>query len=135
VQKVLPFDSSTVTLFVTGQQLLQVLENSASMLPGTAGRFLQVSGLTVTYDVSSPPGSRVQELSVGGRPLDRTRRYSVTTDLFLADGGDGYTIFTNAERRIERQIPIRDILLEALQDQALVGSVEGRIRFSAAGRS
>ncbi len=30
VQKVLPFDSSTVTFFMTGQQLLQALENSAS---------------------------------------------------------------------------------------------------------
>jgi 5'-nucleotidase len=128
--RVLPFDSSTVTFTLTGEQMLLALENSASRLPGTmAGRFLQVSGLSVRYDISGPPGSRVREVSVGGKPLETQRRYSVATDAFLADGGDGYTMFTAAHDRVERQVPLRDLLLAALQTKPLKASVDGRIQF------
>lgn len=131
VLNVLPFHSSTVTLSITGQQLRLALENSVSTLPSPAppGRFLQVSGLTVTYDLSAPPGSRVREVVVGGRPLEPTQHYSVATDAFLADGGDGYAMLANAKNRIDRQVPIRDLLLAALRAGPLVASVDGRIRF------
>ncbi|MBM4122404.1 MAG: hypothetical protein FJ249_07425 [Nitrospira sp.] len=128
--RVLPFDSSTVTFSLTGEQMVLALENSASRLPGAmAGRFLQVSGLSVRYDLSAPAGSRVREVSVSGRPLEAQRRYSVATDAFLADGGDGYTMFTAAHDRVERQVPLRDLLLAALQTKPLKASVDGRIQF------
>lgn len=134
VRQVLPFDSPTVTMSITGDQLRLALENSVSRLPGmTAGRFLQVSGLTVTYDLSAQPGSRVKDVSVGGRPLEPTRRYSVATDSFLADGGDGYSMFTTATGRVERQMPMRDLLLAALRARPLKASVEGRIQFVGSG--
>ncbi len=130
VLRVLPFNSPTVTFTITGQQLALALENSVSLLPQTAGRFLQVSGLLVSYDLSSPPGSRVREITIGGRPLEATRLYSVATDAFLADGGDGYTMFAAARDRIERQVPMRDFLLQTLQARPLKASVDGRIRFA-----
>ncbi len=130
VLRVLPFNSPTVTLTITGERLRQALENSVSQLPGSqAGRFLQVSGLSVLYDLSAKPGARVQEVTVGGRPLEAARRYSVATDAFLADGGDGFTMFAAATDRIERQIPMRDLLLQALQAGPLRASLAGRIRF------
>jgi 5'-nucleotidase len=93
------------------------------------GRFLQVSGVTVAYELSAPAGSRVREVAVGGRPLEVAGRYAVATDAFLADGGDGYTMFAVAENRIDRQIPVRDLLLEALGQGPLTAAVDGRIRF------
>ncbi len=129
VLRVLPFDSPTVTFTITGEQLLLALENSASRLPQTSGRFLQVSGLSVLYDLSAPPGSRVRKITVGGRPLDATHRYSVWTDAFLSDGGDGYTMFAAAEDCINREIPMRDLLLEGLRARPLEASLQGRIRF------
>ncbi len=128
VLRVLPFNSPTVTLTMTGEQLALALENSVSKLPGTDGRFLQVSGLALTYDPSSPPGSRVREITVGGRPLEAARSYSVATDVFLADGGDGYSMFARARDRVERQIPMRDLLLEAVRAKPLTASLSGRIR-------
>ncbi|HJU05901.1 MAG TPA: bifunctional UDP-sugar hydrolase/5'-nucleotidase [Nitrospiraceae bacterium] len=126
---VLPFDSSTVTLMITGRELSLALENSVSRLPQIAGRFLQVSGLTVSYDLSASPGSRVREVFVGEQPLDVARRYSVATDAFLADGGDGFTMFSAATNRIERQIPLRDLLISALSMQPLAAARDGRLRF------
>ncbi|MGH7236028.1 MAG: bifunctional metallophosphatase/5'-nucleotidase [Nitrospiraceae bacterium] len=128
VLRVLPFDSTTVTLTMTGEQLALALENSVSKLPGTDGRFLQVSGLALTYDPSSPAGSRVREITVGGRPLEASRSYSVATDVFLADGGDGYSMLVGARDRVERQIPMRDLLLQAVRAKPLTASLDGRIR-------
>lgn len=129
VLQVLPFNSSMVTFTIAGQQLLQALENSVSQLPTTAGRFLQVSGLTVEYDPSAPAGTRVREVTVGRRPLEPAQRYSVATDAFLADGGDGYAMFAAAGDRIDHQIPMRDLLLQALRTRPLSASLAGRIRF------
>jgi hypothetical protein len=53
----------------------------------------------------------------------------VVTDGFLADGGDGYTMFQRAGDRIERQVPLRDLLLQALKDSPLKASMEDRIGF------
>lgn len=129
VLSVLPFDSTTVTFSLRGDRLLQALENSASRLPSLNGRFLQVSGLHVTYDVSAEPGSRVRKVMVHGEPLNPARNYTVATDSFLADGGDGYTMFASAGQRLDRQIPMRDLLLAALRARPLKASVRGRIRF------
>jgi 2',3'-cyclic-nucleotide 2'-phosphodiesterase (5'-nucleotidase family) len=89
-----------------------------------------VSGVTVTYDPQAPIGSRVREVMVGDKPLDLFRRYRVTTDSFVADGGDGYTMLQQAQDRIERQVPLRDLLLQAFKERPLKASLDGRIRFA-----
>src|SRR6185295_3032305 len=127
--RVLPFNSPVVTLEISGNQLRQALENSASRLPEPHGRFLQISGLTVEYNLSAPSGQRVVDVQVGGRPVEPLRRYTVATDSFLADGGDGYTMLADATARMERQVPMRDLLLEDLRARPLKASTDGRIRF------
>jgi 5'-nucleotidase len=129
VLRVLPFNSSLVTFMLSGRDLMEALENSASRLPAADGRFLQVSGLAVTYEAGRPVGSRVRSVRVGAKPLDPMARYSVVTDGFLADGGDGYAMFQRAGDRIERQVPLRDLLLQALKGSPLKASTEDRIGF------
>ncbi|MET0514264.1 MAG: bifunctional UDP-sugar hydrolase/5'-nucleotidase [Nitrospiraceae bacterium] len=129
VLRVLPFSSSLVTCSISGRHLRLALENSASRLPASNGRFLQVSGMTVTYHVNAPVGSRVRDAMIGMKPLEETRRYTVTADSFLVDGGDGYSMFEYAEDRIDRQVPLRDLLLEALKSSPLKAAVDSRIRF------
>lgn len=55
VYTVLPFDNVLVAMDLTGKQIMEVLEHSAAL----EHRILQVAGLTVTYDMTRPPGSRV----------------------------------------------------------------------------
>ena len=129
VLRVLPFSSSLVTCSISGRYLRLALENSASRLPASNGRFLQVSGMTVSYHVDAPVGSRVRDVTIGTKPLEETRRYTVTADSFLVDGGDGYTMFQHAEDRIDRQVPLRDLFMEALKSSPLKAAVDGRIRF------
>lgn len=127
VVSVLPFDSSLVTLKLPGEALLQVLEHSVSQWPNHSGRFLQVSGIRVTYDMTAPVGSRVRNVIIGDRPLDPDKVYTVATDAFIADGGDGFSMMGQARDRTDHQTPIRDVLFRALEKEPLQADLDGRI--------
>jgi len=127
VMEVLPFDSSLTSFTVTGATLKAALENSVSRLPQASGRFLQVSGLAVVFDPTAPSGTRITSVQVNGAPLNPARRYSVAADNFIAEGGDGYTMFLQVTDRRDHQIPLRDVLLSALKAGPLAAKVEARI--------
>ena len=96
-----PFNNLVVTQTFTGAQLKNVLEQQ---FPGYAGqtvqRILQVSaGLTYSYDTTAPAGSRVSALAFNGAPVDPAATYRITTNDFLANGGDGFTLLTEGTDR------------------------------------
>ncbi len=66
-------------------------------------------------------------IQVNGAPLEPTRRYSVAVVQFIAEGGDGYTMFQDATEKRDHQIPLRDVLLSALKAGPLDAKVEARI--------
>ncbi|MEU9506774.1 bifunctional metallophosphatase/5'-nucleotidase [Micromonospora sp. NPDC048170] len=88
-----PFNNLVVTQTLTGAQLRNVLEQQFVGFNGqTTQRILQVSaGLTYSYDSTAPAGSRVSALAFDGAPVDPAASYRVTTNDFLANGGDGFT--------------------------------------------
>jgi len=96
---VLPFGNVIMTVQVTGAELKAILENGVSAMPGVSGRFLQVSGLCFTYDISAPVGSRVtgavqqaDDGSCTGAAIDLTAaaNYTLAENDFMAKGGDGF---------------------------------------------
>ena len=97
----LPFGNRTVLLEVTGGQIREALENGFSQIEDQAGRFPQVSGMTVRYDPNAPAGQRVREVTVGGRPLDPSATYRLATNDYMAGGGDGYAVFMDAKPLID----------------------------------
>jgi 2',3'-cyclic-nucleotide 2'-phosphodiesterase (5'-nucleotidase family) len=92
----LPFGNRIVTVAASGADLKLALENGLSQLPRPAGRFPQVSGLTVEADTSRPAGDRIVSIKVGDAPLDESRIYRVAVNDFMARGGDGYVSFDQA---------------------------------------
>ena len=92
----LPFGNRLIAVEISGRELKSAIENGLSLLPNAAGRFPQISGLTVEADVSRPPGSRITSIKVGDAPLDEARTYRVATNDFLGRGGDGYSMFRDA---------------------------------------
>ena len=88
-----PFSGTVVSVKLTGQQIKDALERQwQEPLPPHS---LGVSGLAYTYNVTRPAGSRVQEIRVGGVPLDPAAIYTTAIMDYLSIGGDGYTVFTN----------------------------------------
>jgi len=57
------------------------------------GAFPQISGMTMTYNPTAPPGRRIIAIAAGGRALEPDRDYIVATHDFLAAGGDAYQAF------------------------------------------
>jgi 2',3'-cyclic-nucleotide 2'-phosphodiesterase (5'-nucleotidase family) len=104
VLTVLPFGNISVTLTVNGAELKAMLENGVSAMPAVNGKFPQVSGLCFTYDIAAAPGSRVTSAvradSAGNctaTPVDLTSgsSYKIVENDFMANGGDGYPVFSS----------------------------------------
>ncbi len=90
---------------------------------------LQVSGMTMTYDLKKPAGERVVNAEVGGEPLDPGKTYTLVTNDFLAAGGDKVTALKEGNN-IAYGDTLRDALVEYLGKHSPVSpKVEGRITF------
>ena len=91
-----PFPNDLVTMDLTGKQLRSLMEHGASLSNGV----LQVSkGLEMKYDSSKPVGQRVLGLTLNGKAIVDATVYHIATQNFLADGGDGFTAFTEGNAR------------------------------------
>ncbi|WP_116366894.1 NAD nucleotidase [Parahaliea mediterranea] len=98
----LPFSNTLVTLQMTGQEVINVLEDAlANALDagGSTGSYPYASGLRYAVDASQPFGSRISNVEVNPRvagswaPIDVAAVYSVVTNDFIASGQDGYDTF------------------------------------------
>ncbi|MBN9016202.1 MAG: bifunctional metallophosphatase/5'-nucleotidase [Rhizobiales bacterium] len=127
----LPFGNKTVKLSVTGEQLRAALVNGFSQADQGAGRFPQVSGLTVDVDLSKPPRERVLTIKVGDKPLDLSATYTLATNDFMANGGDGYAVLREAGQLIgpiDAQLMASQVIDYIAAKKTIAPTVEGRIR-------
>jgi 2',3'-cyclic-nucleotide 2'-phosphodiesterase (5'-nucleotidase family) len=127
------FSNKLVAVSLTGQELLEMLRNSVSRADSGDGRFLQVSGLRFTYH---PPTFAVDasDVTVNGKPLDLTARYSVAILDFMYTNGieDGYVLFSDSTRppkiNVEREADFRGVVEAYIKRAGTVTTdVEGRI--------
>jgi 5'-nucleotidase len=97
-----PFNNLVATQSFTGAQLKNVLEQQFVGFEGQAvQRILQPSaGFTYTYTTSAPVGGKVSNIALNGTPIDPAATYRVTTNDFLANGGDGFTLLTGGTDRV-----------------------------------
>lgn len=91
-----PFGNRLLKLELTGTQVRELLNQQ--WLDESYNRVLCVSGLSYSWDGRRPVTSRVVEISVGGAPLDLARKYSVTVNEFLAEGGEGYSVLSGVAK-------------------------------------
>ncbi|WP_433828412.1 bifunctional metallophosphatase/5'-nucleotidase [Actinoplanes sp. CA-015351] len=97
-----PFNNLVVTQTFTGAQIKNVLEQQFVGFSGqTAQRILQVSaGLTYTWSASAAAGSKISNLALNGVAIDPAASYLVTTNDFLANGGDGFSYLAQGTGRV-----------------------------------
>ncbi|MEU7870658.1 5'-nucleotidase C-terminal domain-containing protein [Dactylosporangium sp. NPDC049140] len=97
-----PFNNLVVTQSFTGAQIKDVLEQQFVGFQGqTVQRMLQVSaGFTYTYSAAAPAGSKVSDIKLNGVALDPAATYKVTTNDFLANGGDGFLNLAKGTGRV-----------------------------------
>ncbi len=99
-----PFSNILQTFDMTGAQIDSLLEQQwFTNRPGGAEilRLGISSGFTYAWSASAPNGSKVDPASIklNGVTLDPAKTYRVTTNNFMADGGDSYTALVNGAPR------------------------------------
>ncbi|VIO72184.1 Endonuclease YhcR [Bradyrhizobium ivorense] len=93
-----PFRNQLVTMTLTGKQLKDMLEQQWA--DPKRPRPLQVSkGFAYAWDASKGDGARIvaARMSLDGRPIDPAASYRVTVNNYLAEGGDGFTVFKDGK--------------------------------------
>jgi 5'-nucleotidase / UDP-sugar diphosphatase len=111
-----PFTDHVVTLTLTGRQLLEMLEQSLTLERG----MLQVSGLTVAYDLGEPLGQRVLSVIVGDQPLGLAMEYNIATIDVVAQGGDLYRTARAATNVQRTDQPFTDLLEAYFREHSVV---------------
>ncbi|MBI3047335.1 MAG: bifunctional metallophosphatase/5'-nucleotidase [Acidobacteria bacterium] len=92
VFSVLPFGNELIVKSITGEALLEMLEQQFGAPGAERVRIVQVSeGFTYAYDASRPIGQRIDRASVRlhGKPIVPMGQYRLATSDYLWDGGDG----------------------------------------------
>ncbi|WP_068437627.1 bifunctional UDP-sugar hydrolase/5'-nucleotidase [Magnetospirillum sp. XM-1] len=127
----MPFGNTVMLVEISGAQLLNVLEFTLSAVEAKAGRFPQVSGLSISYDPARPPGKRIVKAMAGPKPLDLKRRYRLATTDYLAGGGDGYQALKDGKVLVNAEAA--PLLVNVVADYAAAKGtvspkIEGRVK-------
>ncbi|WP_025701611.1 bifunctional metallophosphatase/5'-nucleotidase, partial [Paenibacillus forsythiae] len=145
----LPFNNSLVALKVTGREIISSLENGVSGLEADQGRFPQVSGMRYTFNSAKQPeivdpatnevkqeGKRIVSVEIkqpngSYAPVDPGGYYILSTNSFMAGGGDFYRALAEAKadgRYYELYVPDYEVFDEYLGKIGQVNiGLEGRI--------
>ncbi len=117
-----PYGNELCMVETTGQQILDALEMGSRNAPDENGGFLQVSGLT--YEINLNVEStvevdengmfvgvagerRVQNVTIGGEPLDPEATYTLAShNYMLKNGGDGFNMF------VDDPLILEDVMLD-----------------------
>lgn len=122
VLTVLPFQNTLSTFEVSGETLVAALENGVSQYEEKAGRFLQVAGLKYTFDPAAPVGSRVSDVLVevdgGWGPIDPAAKYLVVSNNYVRQGGDGFSVFVDADKAYDYGPDLADVVAEFIAANA-----------------
>lgn len=132
---VLPFGNDPVVATVTGAELKEVLEHSASQAPNENGGFLHVAGMRYYFDSNEAVGNRVflMEVLMDGEyvAVDMEAEYLITTNQFTAQGGDGFDAFATVyeEGRVTNigEIDWEQLTNYLVEEQYLNGKVDPQI--------
>ncbi|MQY17413.1 bifunctional metallophosphatase/5'-nucleotidase [Nocardia macrotermitis] len=93
-----PFGNQVVTVALSGEQILNLLEQQwdNKTTPGV----LSVAGITYSYSDAAPKGHKILDdtVRIAGQALNPAAVYQVSTNNFLAAGGDGFSVFTKGQQ-------------------------------------
>ncbi|WP_182085337.1 bifunctional metallophosphatase/5'-nucleotidase [Aureimonas sp. ME7] len=137
VLTVLPFQNTLATFQLTGADIKAALENGVSQVEDGAGRFPQIAGIQFDWSRKGTAGVdrvkavRVRNAAGEWEPIDPEGTYTVVSNNFLRQGGDGYEVFaTKAVNAYDYGPNMEDAVIAYLQDgnTSYKPATDGRIR-------
>jgi 2',3'-cyclic-nucleotide 2'-phosphodiesterase (5'-nucleotidase family) len=79
-----------VVMRLTGDQITRALQHGLYLYPGNNSGFLQVSGMTVTFNPNADKEQHVLSVRVGDAPLESGKTYHIAMPAPLANGALAY---------------------------------------------
>ena len=129
----LPLDSEAREGWVTGTQILnwleQELENAFATDPSKrfGGWFVRYAGMKAVFTIGNPTGKRVQEVHIGGNPIDPGKSYRIVACEREGDPATTLCRINNVRNPSSLGIFLHKIIEEYLTEHSPVAPViEGR---------
>lgn len=105
------FDNTIAFLKLKGSDLSKIFSSYARM--GGSGISSNVK-LIIN-------NKKVKSVTIDGKPLDKSKVYSIVTLDYLADGNNGMDAFLDADEVNDTGITLRDIMIEFVKEQTSLG--------------
>lgn len=125
-----PFGNTLVVKSFTGRQIRQLLEQQFASGSNTVSQpniLLPSAGFAYGYDLGRPEGQRIVDPRVAGEPLRDEKIYRVTTNSFLASGGDNFALLREGADQLGGAQDIDALEAYLLANPALMPPATGRI--------
>src|SRR6266487_2662624 len=122
-----PYENTLRAVKISGQQLREYLEHSASYFnsyePGrpiindsVAGyNYDVVSGVVYNIDLSRPAGLRIRGLAYNGKIVQPTDTFTLALNSYRQAGGGGYTMLAAARVVYDKGEDIRELLVDEIR--------------------
>ncbi len=122
VFELMPFENTLATVKFKGEDIQKFFDFIA-----TSGGD-PISGARFTID-----GKKAVDITIDGQPFDASKTYTVLTSDYMANGGDGGVIFSEAMERKDLTYKLRDGILLYLEKKTKSGErlnpvIDGRIK-------
>lgn len=136
VRKILaaPPSEPIMVVRVTGKDLQSALNRSLALFPRKNRGFLQVSGLTLSFDPSVKEGDKIVSVRVNGAALDPNKTYTVAMPESMAKGGLGYfNLWEVKDAKVVTdpkgaKVSLLDAVLARMKEGKASAATDGRIR-------
>ncbi len=120
IYKLLPHPAKIVTLEMTGEQLKQTLEQTATNLKPTdklkiVGGLIQSSGIVYTLNLKKAIGQRVDEIKIKNEKLDLAKTYKIATHTGMLSGIHNYEEFGKGTNIQKTDIILTEFVLQNLR--------------------
>ena len=117
IYQVMPFENMLVVLTLSGEDIIDLCASFAEF--GAQG----VAGMRVTI-----VDGQLADLTIGGKPVNPKKDYTLATSDYLTGGADNLTALTRYKKLWNSQLPIRDLYIqEAQQQDTIRAAVDGRM--------
>ena len=111
----LPFADPLAVLTLSGAQLRALFNLQARVASERECQTpLQISGLTLHFKCSGSSSSALARIASSGLELEARRSYTLVTSAYLADGGSGFELLTEASARRALDLELLSVLLDAV---------------------
>jgi 2',3'-cyclic-nucleotide 2'-phosphodiesterase (5'-nucleotidase family) len=123
VFELMPFENELVILWLKGDKVIDLIRFFAKV--GGEG----VSGLRMHI-----AKGKAVEVTVGGKPVDPDKTYSIATNDYLAGGNDNMVQLAQYTKRVNTGLKIRSVLIDYIKNETKNGNkiqakLDGRIAF------